>query len=226
MDIETIAIPNSIVEVGDGAVMGNRLVSLIIPDSVKIIGIAAFMDNFLEQLYIPKGVEAIGSISFNWNSLPQESAFIYSSGTDTATLVSYGGALLDNVVVPNNVQIIGMSTFAMTDVKSITLPDNLTEIGSYAFSNSKLAHITIPEGVHTIGEGAFIDSSLGAVIFKGNLPLSLSPYIFSYNWSLWENTIWVKNTELEKYRENASTFDVDPNAFYTGEMPDFSFDDT
>lgn len=148
-------------------------------------------------------------------------AFIYASGTDRQTLVSYGGALTTGVKVPQTVETIGVRAFVMSPVESIQLPDGLEAIEAYAFVHTNINEITIPQGVTTLGEGAFVQSALSWVIFRGDLPDSLGEFVFSTSPGLVDSTIWVKSTELSKYQDNASKFDVAPSAFYTGELPDF-----
>lgn len=171
INLESVAIPNTIAAIYDGALSGNKLTSIIIPSSV----------------------EKIGAKAFNVNLLPQNQAYIYSSYDDKETLVSYGGASAE-AVIPNEVKVIGYDAFNNANLISVDLNDELLEIRDYAFQGNQLSSVVIPDGVSTIGFSAFAYNKLTTLsvsantteiacqAFYGN-PRLLELDDFSYSWN-------------------------------------------
>jgi hypothetical protein len=61
VNLKEITLPNSIKEIGEGALQGCSFVKLTIPNSVEIIEDAAFAYNLeLEELVIPDSISEIG----------------------------------------------------------------------------------------------------------------------------------------------------------------------
>ncbi len=169
------------------------LESIALPDSVTEIGSAAFMGcASLRSIRIPAGVTSIGENAFNGCSsleaieVDADNAF-YSSRDGvlfdkdgTALLCVPGGKTgsytipsglasirkdtfydcesLESVTLPDDITSIGGSMFFQCkSLKSITIPDSVTSIGGSAFYFCEsLTEITIPDSVTTIGGGAFI----------------------------------------------------------------------
>lgn len=101
--------------------------------------------------------------------------------------------LVDNLIIKNNVKVIGNAAFIMNNLRKITIPNSITTIGRYAFAynrnidnfleiefddieNSKLTSIldfafiesgltdiTIPSSVTTIGMAAFSSNNFKSV---------------------------------------------------------------
>ena len=70
-------------------------------------------------------------------------------------LVAYRGESAE-VVVPDNVTVIGRRAFHFSNVTSVTLPDSVTEIEQEAFLYAKLTHIQFGHGIKKIGADAFL----------------------------------------------------------------------
>ena len=70
-------------------------------------------------------------------------------------LVAYRGESAE-VVVPDNVTVIGRRAFHVSNVTSVTLPDSVTEIEQEAFMYAKLTHIQFGHGIKKIGADAFL----------------------------------------------------------------------
>lgn len=131
--IESIEIPNSVIEIGWGAFYGSGLTSVSIPNSVKFLDDEAFRGcENLVSATIGDGVTAIGWSTFNF--------------CDKLTKVSIG----------RNVKCIGGYSFQTCNISDIDIPNSVTEIGDYAFGYcNNLTTIDIPDGVKRIGEHAF-----------------------------------------------------------------------
>lgn len=70
-------------------------------------------------------------------------------------LVTYRGESAE-VVVPDNVTVIGRRAFHFRNVTSVILPDSVTEIEQEAFLYAKLAHIQFGCGIKKVGADAFL----------------------------------------------------------------------
>ena len=70
-------------------------------------------------------------------------------------LVAYRGESAE-VVVPDNVTVIGRRAFHFSNVTSVILPESVTEIEQEAFLYAKLTHIQFGRGIKKIGADAFL----------------------------------------------------------------------
>lgn len=132
-----ITIPDSVVELADGALLGNeKLERIALSASVKHLP-----DNLLtsssslKRVDIPEGVETIGAKAF------------------------YMMASLKTVNIPSTVTTIGASAFSLNEsLVTVNIPDNsqLTTIGTQAFYFSEgFRTINLPASIEVIGDNAF-----------------------------------------------------------------------
>lgn len=171
-----VILPEGVTELTNGVFSYNNLRSAIIPSHVTKIKSNAFFSNQITNLSIPSTVTEIGSAAFNDNLLPEEQAFIYARGyyngdIDNTTIVSYGGAKRDNVVIPNNIIEIGYEAFYSSSLTNITIPNSVEIIGSEAFYNNLLITLVIPNSVLEVNDGAFEQNLLTSVTIPSNIDI-------------------------------------------------------
>ncbi|MBQ2990933.1 MAG: leucine-rich repeat protein [Clostridia bacterium] len=76
---------------------------------------------------------------------------------------------INDVVLPDTVEIIGGSAFWNVPLRRINLPASLRHIGDSAFYRTQLNEVDFPEGLETIGDSAFCDTAL----YEAEFPQSL-----------------------------------------------------
>ena len=160
---ENVVIPEGVVSIGSLAFSSNELVSVQFPSTLKTIRDQAFKGNLLTSLDIPSNVTNIWPNAFNNNQLPDDEAFIYKRNSDGSedrtTLISYGGAKRENVVIPEGVEIID-SAFTWINVTSVVMPSTLKTITNRAFAECALTSLDIPSSVTYIAPGTFNKNQL------------------------------------------------------------------
>ncbi len=124
----------SVTSIGEGALGGTPITSIVIPDSVTSIGAWAFMYcSQLKSISVPVTLQSLG-----------EGAF-------------YECKFLESISLPYGIKSIGDSTFCgCINLKTADIPYGIESIGEFAFSNCvSLTEIYIPESVNSIGRNAF-----------------------------------------------------------------------
>ena len=161
-NLSSIAIPNSVISIGDGAFSQcSSLTDITIPDSVTSIGEGAFDDcSGLTSITIPNSVTSIGASAFRGCS-SLTSITIPNSVTSIGYYAFFGCSSLTSITIPNSVTSIEEAAFAeCSSLTDITIPDSVTSIGYHAFWKcTSLTDITIPDSVTSIGNGAFSQCS-------------------------------------------------------------------
>ena len=206
----------SVTAIGYEAFYGNNLTSVTIGNSVTTIGDGAFESNNLTSVVIPDSVTEIGGSAFNNNQLPESQAYIYArngnGSIDYTTIVSYGGAKRDNVVIPNNVTTIGSFAFAENNLTSVVIPDSVTTIQDFAFYGNNLTSVVIPDSVTTIGVEAFSYNNLSSVYIGANSNLTettgigMGAFRSSNSTNTYNGTTYVDNPNLTIYNNSGKKF--------------------
>ena len=184
-NIEKITIPDSVVELGEGAFeyckklkevvfIGDSkltefrgtfyncfsLQNIIIPRTVKRFSDAAFLGcTALENVFYDGTISDWLSIKGGCRSLTSNAKhFYYKNGNDYEELI--------DAVIPDSVTNIGEYAFyGYKGLKSVTLPDGITEINRYAFGGcSGLKEINMPSQLRYIGEGTFGYTAISTII--------------------------------------------------------------
>ena len=161
---ENVEIPEGVEIINNLAFFNTGLISVHFPSTLTTINAEAFRINRLTSLTIPSSVTSLAPNAFNANQLPSNEAFIYKRNSDGSedktTLISYGGAKRENVVIPEGVEIIDNAFAWITSLKSVIFPSTLRRIASSAFRSCGLTSLDIPSSVTYISPGAFNDNRL------------------------------------------------------------------
>jgi hypothetical protein len=164
---------NGPASIGNSVFSGcNKLTTLTIPEGVTEIGDYAFMDCYgLSSITIPSSLKSIGGYSFyRMDTENGVSRNVYISDLSAWCSMDIGwlgspllwghlihnGQEITNLVVPNDVQSIGIGAFEGSSLTSVIIPFGVVLIGDRAFNFcSDLATVTFPNSLTRIGEEAF-----------------------------------------------------------------------
>lgn len=168
-----IAIPDSIMEIGDSAFEGcTSLAKISIPESVASIGQNAFRDcTSLTEITIPESVTSIGQNAF-WNCTLLTEITIPKSVTSIEPSTFRNCTGLKDISIHDGVTLIGGGSFyGCIGLTDIVIPDGVTYIGGSSFYGcTGLKNITLPESVTVIQYEAFkLCSGLENIYFNGDL---------------------------------------------------------
>lgn len=147
-----------VTSIGDSAfAFCSGLTSVALPDSVKEIGSNAFSYCSIESMTIPDGVTSIKGRTFE-SCEKLKNVIIPSSVTTIGNAAFAHCIALESITIPNSVTTIDDNAFTECEhLASIKIPDGVTSIGFWAFKNCiGLEKIIIPESVETIGTEAFM----------------------------------------------------------------------
>jgi prepilin-type N-terminal cleavage/methylation domain-containing protein len=197
----------SIATIGNYAFYYDKLTSVLINGSSYIIGGYAFQDNVIETLQLNGTITRIGKDAFKNNQLSDNQAFIRGrnlTGSETTTLVSYGGANRSSIQIPDDITSLSESSFSglgltgslvigngITSIEnnkfesnsltSLTIGNRVTSIGSSAFRSNQISTLELGTSVETINNMAFYSNKLTKLV----LPDSLKGIIgdgYCYSW--------------------------------------------
>ena len=136
-----VTIPSGVTAIAEKAFDLNLyLAKVVIPEGVTSIGRQAFRQcAALSDVTIPKSVTAIGDNAF------YETPWLKNQGdfpVFAGILLTYQGADVEHIVVPNGVKEIAAGAFARaSSARRITLPATLKKIGQKVFSHTYLEEI-------------------------------------------------------------------------------------
>ncbi len=200
---DNVIIPEGTTTISHAAFFSCNLTKVTLPSTLQAIADRAFFDNNLTHIDIPNSVTSLSGNAFNNNKLSDEDAFIYArkagGGEDRTTIIGYGGANKDNVIVPEGVLRIAISAFVSCQINSITLPEGLERIDDSAFEDNNLTEINIPSTVTYIGRG----------VINNNYFPEETAYLFARN-----SDGTIDDTTLVSYGGNQEVVNI-PNTIKT-----------
>lgn len=156
--LNSVHIPNSVLEIGNCAFMNSGLKSIELSKNLTSIKNDAFYETLLNEIDIPDKVENIGSHAF-FNCTYLTKAILPENLNTIESATFRGCNCLSDITIPNNVKEIGSEAFENCSLKSITWGDNIETIGWMAFAYNRFSNISIPDSVITIESFAFEDCS-------------------------------------------------------------------
>ncbi len=153
-----------------GALM--QATDVTFPSTLTSIASYAFYMNTIGSFTFPAGF--VGSqLSF------ENSAFAYSQEITSFAIPDGVEAIPDylfqsceklaDISIPDSVNIIGVSAFDGTAIKSLKLPSSMTEVPQSLLEGTGVTEFTIPASVRSIGDSAFEDcANLKKVTFEAS----------------------------------------------------------
>ena len=120
---------NNITVIEASAFQGARVNGFVLPNTISVLGKSCFNSAYITTLTVPPLVTVL-----------PEGAFLYIQPVYNDET---GEELPINIILPQNLNKIGISCFDGASIKQIAIPDTVTEIGDMAFSYCyQLASIT------------------------------------------------------------------------------------
>ena len=193
--ITEIALPQSLTEIGAGALANTKLKTLEIPNNILAIGDGAFANcNELTEVTVPASLKTMGlgmfirceglkKVNFKAEFIPEET-FRGCTALETVVtgpaLTAIGNRAFADCSALQSVSFegtglrsVGDEAFrgtAMTDI-DFCLQTNFNTLGSWALAdNASLESVAVPHSLTTIGTGAFFnDAALTEYSFSKNV---------------------------------------------------------
>ena len=194
-EITSITIPEGVATIGNQAFCGDSLASITIPSSVDSIGENAFSGCTITA------VNYTGSIN-QWCNIDFSNG--YSNPVFDCTILNINGSPVNNLLIPDNVEIIKQFAFwGYIGLTSVTISNGVTSIsiGSAAFGSCwNLTSVTIGSGVTHIGQGAFAYcSDIMEVTCFANVPPEVED-TFGFYWVNRNIPLYVPSSAVSSYQ--------------------------
>ncbi len=166
----SVRIPDGIIRIGDAAMtcLGN-MEQVAFPDSVTEIGNDAFTFTDLTEITLPPQVTRLGSEAF-YGCDQLKKADLRSLLEALPDDLFSNSEQLEQVLLPDGLVSIGMYAFYRCGALSeIRIPETVTVIDEWAFAYcSALRQVTLPSGLATMGTYCFVDcTALESVTVPG-----------------------------------------------------------
>lgn len=198
--LESITLPSSVVEIGEGAFRNTLIRHIKLPESLSLIGSRAFQGcNDLDSITFPASVKSTGDFSFIDTNISRIDIvdleawmkINFANSTYGPTCHAHPGyshhaklylndVLLTNIVVPDNISHInGVNFGGIESIERIICHENVISIGRGAFAYcTNLSECILPNGLTTISNSTFIGcSSLQNIDLPSNIN-SIGKYAF------------------------------------------------
>ena len=107
----------------------------------------------------------------------------------------YGSNHIDDLVIPEGVEVISAQAFAYVKAKSVTLPDSIKKIEALAFTerNHKIEYVIIPSGIEYIGREAFAGCAQVLIVTNDSTYND-----WDKNWIYGDDAVYFKPVDLKK----------------------------
>lgn len=155
-----------------------------VPEEMTYINSELFYGAVIDTLFIPKTVTRIESYSFDDASIKN---IIFEEGSQMTTLSysSFYGVEVENIVLPDNLEIIGDDALASISIDTLIIPNTVKIIRSKAFRYSRIGNLVLPTSITQealddesalIEYNAFENCYVVTLYNQGNLPLEIGSY--------------------------------------------------
>jgi hypothetical protein len=135
LDIDYVAIPNTITSIGNGCFIYSKIESLYVPSSIRFIGaqICAGCSELTEAVFNTDNIKILSSESFF--DCTKLSRIVFPRGLTAIADGAFGNcASLNMVDIPEGVAAIQSGAFYQCDeLKFVTLPKTIQHIGNEVF---------------------------------------------------------------------------------------------
>ena len=166
IQLETLTLPEHIIEIGDQAFANNKLSKVDLPVGLERIGEKSFANNNIAHLELPNTVKSIGSEAFDSAGLNR---LLLSDNLEELTLSVFANNSLTSLIIPEGITVIGPSAFQNNHLTSINFPDSLIRIDSAAFAQNRLETIVTPVNVTEIAPWAFSYNPLSRIVISDDV---------------------------------------------------------
>ncbi|GHV18617.1 hypothetical protein FACS189493_8110 [Spirochaetia bacterium] len=161
---------------------GKGIQSVVIPDTITEIGEGAFANNPLTNVTFGKGLKTILSGAFSNNR--SLTTLVIPDGVTEIARDAFSDCWLSGITFGKGLVKIGYSAFQHNNITEITIPNGVTYIGQYAFSDNPLTAITLPASLanHQVSRSgvensAFTtDDKVPATVTRITVPANMEEY--------------------------------------------------
>ena len=167
-----VVIPDGVKVIGSRALSGELgLEKLIIPEGVEVISDKAFEDCcFLKEVILPHSIKEIGNRCFATCNIKELNHPLLKIENGLAIkdnrLLYCADSSLENVIIPEGIEVINDMAFDLCDAESVTIPNSVKSIEFFAFGGcTSLKSVKLSEGLKVIEAFAFaFCEELGPVV--------------------------------------------------------------
>lgn len=155
--LHEMALPNTLVSIGDNAFEGSYIEELTFPSTLKEIGRYAFKRSMITEAILPDNMTFIGESAFEscYNLVSAR----YPKGLSYVPSGCFSGCeFLNTFELPEGITYIERNAFYGTKNFNASLPETLTTLGYDAFINSGTVNLVVPEAL-TIWERSYYSNS-------------------------------------------------------------------
>lgn len=193
-DVESVTLPEGLIEIYDYALANTRVKSISIPSTVTKLGNGAFKNSSLITIeFLGTGINGIGDETFYGTKI---SSITLPSSVTSIGAYAFSGSLLSAIDL-TGVTSIGEYAFSECSHLSSVSDIVATSIGDYAFLGCTALSNAVITSVNEMGEGVFIRSGLESITF-GNGATTLGEFTFFSLDTLTDVVIGSGITEIEE----------------------------
>lgn len=164
----SIVVP--VTRIGDKALYGNCIDTIILPITITWIGEMAFSNSRKNRfIKIPDNVRVINGNAFS-NCKSLEEVILPQDLDSIKQYAFYSNPRLTNIDLPNSVRYVGQHAFEGCGISSLLLSENVTKIDNSGFKDCRnLCTLILPNSLEEISDNAFENCWIDKVILPKDL---------------------------------------------------------